>query len=569
MRATASAVLADTFDVTTADDDALPGADNRPIALAVVGTGNAPAGLPTEVPILWLAARRGWAPPANPHRSFVLGRDFVPPELRSAVASILSDPAVRPLTTGGALLHPFLSANAVPIAQEAVRTGLPVLIFGPRGTNRGAIAQAIHRDGGGGPFMVLSARSITPSTVVAAISGTLFIDRIEQLQSEQQDFLLQSLQPDGSFSQQPDQRLRVLAGTEWQVDEILQNTDLSAELFYRLNVLPLALVPLRDRPQDIAPLAQIIAASLAKALGIAAASFTPTALEHLTNYLWFGDVIELEAVLARTLALSRKELIDADDLRFSASDRNDVARHQVASGGPAADNAALHSRALDLVINQIAHELKNPLVTIKTFAQHLRRQGGEGSEEQQLARLTGEAVDEIDQSVENLVQFTRLEEPVRESVALQAVLAPAVALLTQLVRPRTKRVDYRPPPAVSVTVDRAQVIYGLSNLFRALARGLGDTGRIVVGYEDGRIVVELPTGFDPSDAHLAALVGAPQINTPSSLAAAIAQRVLERNGAVLAFETQRQPPRVTVQFPLSPVEEVPLARNVQTPRVGR
>ena len=113
---------------------------------------------------------------------------------------------------------------------------------------------------------------------------------------------------------------------------------------------------------------------------------------------------------------------------------------------------------------------------------------------------------------------------VRESVALQAVLAPAVALLTQLVRPRTKRVDYRPPPAVSVTVDRAQVIYGLSNLFRALARGLGDTGRIVVGYEDGRIVIELPTGFDPSDAHLASLVGTPQLSSPSSLAAAIAQR---------------------------------------------
>jgi hypothetical protein len=143
-------------------------------------------------------------------------------------------------------------------------------------------------------------------------------------------------------------------------------------------------------------------------------------------------------------------------------------------------------------------------------------------------------------------------------------------LLTQLVRPRTRRVDYRPPPPVSVIVDRAQVIYGLNNLFRALARGLGDTGRIVVGYEDpGRIVMELPTGFDPSEAHLAALVGEPQPSGPSSLAAAIAQRVLERNGGVLTFETQRQPPRVTVQFPLSTVEEVPLARNAQAPRVGR
>lgn len=573
MRATASAILADVFDVTPVESDSqirLSEAGHGP-SLAIVGTGTVPTDLPADTPILWLAPTPRWVPPPSPHPSSTLARDFVPPELRAAVRRIM---AGAPREGGSApatrLAHPFLSVEAVAAAEQAVRTALPVLICGPRCTSRGAVAQAIHREAGGGPFVIVSPRSLDPHAPLAPDSGSIFIDRLEALGAAQQDYVLAALQPDGTFSSRPGQRLRVLGGTECGIDPMLEDPHASADLLYRLNVLPLAVVPLRDRPQDIPALAQAIATALARTIGLAAVSFTPRALDRLSQYLWFGDIAELEAVLARTLALTRKELVDAEDLRFGPSDRATQPLPETSGGRPLADPATLHSRALDLVINEVAHELKNPLSTIKTFAQHLRRQGSEGSEEQQLARLTNDAVDEIDNTVENLVQFTRLDEPLREPVALQAVLAPAVALLTQLVRPRTRRVDYRPPPPVSVSVDRGQVIYGLSNLFRALARGLGDTGRIVIDYEDpGRVVMELPTGFDPSEAHLAALVGAPEPKSPSSLAAAIAQRVLERNGGVLAFETQRQPPRVTVQFPLSAVEEVPLARNAQTPRVGR
>ena len=79
-------------------------------------------------------------------------------------------------------------------------------------------------------------------------------------------------------------------------------------------------MPLRERPHDIPALGQMLAAELAIAARTARRSCSPTAaLERLSNYLWFGNLAELEAVLARTVALCRDAVIDADDLLFDGA----------------------------------------------------------------------------------------------------------------------------------------------------------------------------------------------------------------------------------------------------------
>jgi signal transduction histidine kinase len=316
---------------------------------------------------------------------------------------------------------------------------------------------------------------------------------------------------------------------------------------------------------------RVITNDLAAQLGLAPVSVTDAALQRLSNHLWFGDLSELQGLLARTLALVRRDTIDVADLRFDVGQRRPAsAQSQEPLREPAA-TSALGSGALELVINELAHELRNPMVSIKTFAQHLRRMGFRGADEEQVAKLAGEAVDQMDQVVENLLQFTRFDAPSRERVSLAAVLGPAVANLAQSLKPRARRVDYRPPAEHAVFVDRAQVTYGLTNLFRALARGLGDTGRMVVSTTTpGQIVVELPGGYDFSEAHLAALLPALHpTQTPLPLPAALATQIIERNGGTVAFAAENQPPRVSVQLPVADDEEVPLAHHVQTPRSHR
>ncbi|OFV88503.1 MAG: hypothetical protein A3J75_08475 [Acidobacteria bacterium RBG_16_68_9] len=400
----------------------------------------------------------------------------------------------------------------------------------------------------------------------------MFIDRLERLGADGQQHLLARLQPDGRLSAAGGGSLRVIGGAEAELEESVARGEFSAELYYRISVLPVRLVPLRERTHDIPDLVRLVAAHLAQSLGLPPVSFTPSALQRLSNYLWFGDVIELEAVLARTLMLARKQPIDAGDLVFEGTrPLPPTTRAATTESTPPALAHAPADHTLELVVNELAHELKNPMVTIKTFAQHLRRLVYNGEEEEQVARLTGEAVDQIDQVIENLLQFTRFETPVRESVALPALLGPAVAALAQTLKPRSRRVDYRPPPPVSVWVDRAQMTYALTNLFRGLARGLGETGRITVGVRDpASIQIELPSGFDPTDSRLAAyLSGGVDGQAPLPLTTAIANSLIERNGGVLAFELDRPPPTVTVHLPVADQEESTLAGNGKASRPHR
>ena len=178
-------------------------------------------------------------------------------------------------------------------------------------------------------------------------------------------------------------------------------------------------------------------------------------------------------------------------------------------------------------------------MTIKTFAHHLRRALPSGGDEEQVARLTGEAVAQIDQTLENLLEFTRLETPVR---AVGAALGRARSGARTSARRRSARrgvaLDHPPAPPVAVRGDPQQLAYALGNLVRALTRDLAPASRLAVRYGA------------PADAHHRAAAAAPirsaaisprcstapsDGSPPLPLGVAIANAVLERNGAQVAL----------------------------------
>lgn len=578
MRETVKLVLGDAYDVIAVADVEL--FDRRafqpPPDLLVVGPNDLVLSqidlLPRGVPILWLAPTSGWMPPSGGTASRVLSRAFVPAELRREAEKLLGEARCHLdllSSHAGRLEQPFLSGQAATVARRAAETPLPVLIWGGRGTGRTGLARSIHQFGSRGAFIAAAARTLDLSAPPPPPShgyNTLFVDRIEQLPEPAQQRLLGLIDPGGMVSFGDGPPVRLIAGTELAPDELLVRPGFSLELYYRLAVLIIEIVPLRERPQDVPSLACRIGEELARRLGVASVRFTDAALERLSNHLWFGDIVELESVLARTLAIARRDTIDAPDLRFDLPEFRHTPREpSLYRAAPPAGEAAPRRNALELVIGELAHELKNPMVSIKTFAQHLRRMGFRGADEEQVAKLAGDAVDQMDQAVENLIQFTRFDEPVRERVTVAAVLGPAVANLAQLLKPRSRRVEYRPPSEHVVSVDRAQITYGLTNLFRALARGLGDTGRLTIGCnEQGHVVVELPSSYDPSEARLASLLASA---APESLPlpATLAKQIIERNGGAVVFDAKSHPPTVTVRLPEADDQEVPLASHEQTP----
>jgi len=518
---------------------------------------------PPGCAVLWVddGTARDLSPPA-------LSRQFSPRELRQRVTAALAQPVV-PSHTGARhrLEPPFVPIDASRTLVEAAHSALPLHLVGEPGVGKRALARAVHATRGAGDLLWVDAAELDSALDhLPPTATTLFIDRVEALSAGSQQRLLAALDATGALHRGDGAAVRIISAA---VDDLAAATDagrFASTLFYLLTLLTAALPPLRERRDDIPALAAQLVADLSAALGRAPAALSPRALDRLSNYLWFGNVAELEAVLARSLALSRTDRIEADDLLFDAqlratrSGRSDMAE----------TSAALPSEPLDLIINELAHEFKNPLVTLKTFAHHLRRRQPIGDDEAQVARLTGEAVEQIDRTLENLLEFTRLETPSPQSVPLAMLLDPVLQDCRYTLGMRGVRLEHDALPNLAVCGDPQQLAYALSNLLRAVARDLPSGSELRIGYaEPAAITLQLPRGTDPLGNHLAAVLErAVDLTQSPPLGVAIAHTVLARNGAEVAVAPDA-PSTVIVRFRPADSGHLRIPTNGTTARTGR
>jgi len=573
VRETVSILLGGDYEVhaSRVDDYALKGVHGQLPHLIIAARAAArrcePRLFPAGVPVLWIegpteATAVSWHGPSLPRR-------FSPRELRQRVTDLLAEPIGRrgAMSHGARLQPPYVTSDAARAIAHALATELPLHLVGEPGVGKRSVARAVHAACGSGPFLPVPGAHFDPALLVTSTGrgGTLFVDRVEQLAPPAQQALLAALEPTGLVRTAEGAGRRLITSASAELGAAAESGAFAPDLYYRLTVLSVRLPPLRERPDDIPALAQMLAAELAALLGRTPLVLTDRALDRLANYLWFGNLAELEAVLARTVALSHDTVIDADDLLFDGS----RLRAGRAAATPARDGrTTLGGRPLDLIINELAHEFKNPLVTIKTFAHHLRRSLPSGGDEEQVARLTGDAVEQIDQTLENLLEFTRLDTPVPQSVPLSAVLDPVLHEFSDALGARGVVLEHSPAPPVAVRGDPQQLTYALTNLVRALSRDLGPQSRIAIRYgAPAALTIELPPGADAFGNHLATLLDRPRDGSPAlPLGVAIAHAVLERNGAQIALADDA-PSTVTVRF--SPADDdARVAGNGTSPRTG-
>ena len=175
-----------------------------------------------------------------------------------------------------------------------------------------------------------------------AAGGTLFLDEIGDMPAEAQTRLLRVLQ-EGEFTtvggRQPIRaNVRIVAATHRDLRQAIRHGQFREDLFYRLNVVPIRLPPLRERPEDIADLARHFL-DRARADGLPAKSLDAGALDALRGYRWPGNVRELENVMRRLAALCPDEVIGAGAVRPELTElEREPAGRSAAAAEPATAN---------------------------------------------------------------------------------------------------------------------------------------------------------------------------------------------------------------------------------------
>ncbi|MCB8879059.1 nitrogen regulation protein NR(I) [Acidisoma cellulosilytica] len=221
-------------------------------------------------------------------------------------------------------------------------TDLTVMINGESGTGKELVARALHDYGRrrGGPFVAINMAAIPRELIESelfghergaftgatsrnqgrfeqAAGGTLFLDEIGDMPQEAQTRLLRVLQ-EGEFTavggRQPVRaNVRIIAATHRDLRAAIRQGLFREDLFYRLNVVPIRLPPLRERVEDIPLLARHFL-DKARADGLPFKSLDSGAVDRLRAYRWPGNVRELENLMRRLAALHAEETISADAL---------------------------------------------------------------------------------------------------------------------------------------------------------------------------------------------------------------------------------------------------------------
>jgi DNA-binding NtrC family response regulator len=220
-----------------------------------------------------------------------------------------------------------------------------VLVEGESGTGKELVARAIHEAGerACGPFVAVSCAALTETLLESELfghergaftgastqrkgkfeladGGTLFLDEIGDISSKLQGDLLRVLQERRFFrvggSQEVKVDVRVIAATHRNLKDAVQQGSFRSDLYYRLNVITMAIPPLRDRLEDVPLLASHFIERLAVELGKEGLDLSESAVRVLVNHDWPGNVRELENAIERAIVTCHAKTLSSEDFSF-------------------------------------------------------------------------------------------------------------------------------------------------------------------------------------------------------------------------------------------------------------
>ena len=232
--------------------------------------------------------------------------------------------------------------------ERVAKTNASVLITGESGTGKELIAEALHRNSrrSGKPFVKVNLGGVSQSLFESemfghkrgaftdasadrvgrfelADGGTIFLDEVGELDMSCQVKLLRVLQ-DQTFEVLGDSKprrvdVRVVCATNRDLQKMVREGTFREDLYYRINLIPLHLPPLRERREDIAPLATHFATQYTMQNSLQPVRFAPDALDYLARQHFAGNIRELKNVVERTILINGNGLLQAADFEGQCS----------------------------------------------------------------------------------------------------------------------------------------------------------------------------------------------------------------------------------------------------------
>jgi DNA-binding NtrC family response regulator len=229
--------------------------------------------------------------------------------------------------------------------ERVAPTGAPVLIVGESGTGKELVARGLHNRSrrSQGPFVPIHTGAIPRELVAselfghekgaftgalsssegkfeAASGGTIFLDEVGTMDLSTQISLLRVLETYRftrvGASKEREADVRIVAATNRDLLDLVEANQFREDLYYRLNVFTIPLPPLRERVEDIVPIAERFLRFFAKRYGTSARCLSDRALERLLAHNWPGNVRELRNVMEQTAVFAQREVVGADEVQF-------------------------------------------------------------------------------------------------------------------------------------------------------------------------------------------------------------------------------------------------------------
>ena len=236
-------------------------------------------------------------------------------------------------------------------AEQVAQTESTVLILGETGTGKELLAKAIHRMSlrKDKPMVTINCASLPPTLIESELFGrekgaytgaltkmigrfeiadssTLFLDEIGEIPLDMQSKLLRVIE-EGAFERLGSSRplhvnVRIITATNRDIEQEVNDGKFRRDLFYRLNVFPIVIPPLRDRPEDIPLLVRAIVREFQKRLGKEIESIPKKTMQALQSYSWPGNVRELRNVIEHAMIMNNGKILEVQ-VPGSASLKND------------------------------------------------------------------------------------------------------------------------------------------------------------------------------------------------------------------------------------------------------
>jgi len=439
----------------------------------------------------------------------------------------LSPEAARWVLTPPLLPERMLEqVRAVPAAAGF---GLPIQIVARTAGHRLRLARALHA----------TARPSGP--LLAAVGGTPHSDELpagSSLYLEASDLGMGDwVWADAAMDD----------GVPWLLIGVEPGCPVPARAMRRLSVVTVIVPPLEHRISELSALAAAILGRLAARRGMPAPMLSPGALAYLGSRQWEDDVLELDMVLARALLhAGSASTLEVEHVQWAAV--ASCAPRPAGNGGSepraASGPGELDALALIGVVHELAHEIKNPLVTLKTFTTHLPEMSGDATVRDRFAALAASAVERMNETIENLLAFSRLARPAQQGRPL--ALAPLLERVLGEVEGvlADSQVTVLPPAGDGRCLGDPEALgYALRNVILGVVREAGPRSELALEAPADGVVRLVFAGSNGLAARLRRIVQ-PQAQTPdeatlSSLPFVLARATLTRAGGRLDVESDR------------------------------